>query len=81
MAGIKDMVVGKKYLAGDSYGYDKVECIAINPKETPEGCYGVKVHCLDSGKEELFYEMPAPNTSVFALFRRDIFLFRVEEFE
>lgn len=56
MAGIKDMVIGKKYLAGDSYGYDKVECIAINPKETPEGCYGVKVRYLDTGFEDLYYE-------------------------
>lgn len=65
MAGIKDMVVGKKYLVGDSYGYDRVECIAIIPKETPEGCYGVKIRYLESNTEDLFFENPDYGFSIY----------------
>lgn len=60
MSGIRSMEVGKKYLVGDSLGYDKVECIAINPeKEMSElgyGYFGVKVRYLESGIEDLFFE-------------------------
>lgn len=79
MAGIRSMTVGKTYFVGDSYGYDKIECIEINPKETPKGCFGVKVRCLSSNKEEIFFEFKPPNTTIFAFFERDIFCFRVVE--
>lgn len=61
MLGITGMVVGGKYLAGDSYGYDRVECLEINPKEMPNDCpgvYGVKVRYLDSGQTDIWWETP-----------------------
>lgn len=65
MAGLESMVLGKKYLVGDGLGYDKVECIAINPKETPAGCYGVKVRYLESNTEDLFFENPNYGFSIY----------------
>lgn len=56
MLGIQSMVVGGKYLAGDSYGYDRVECLEINPWETPGGCFGVKIRYLDSGETDFWFE-------------------------
>jgi hypothetical protein len=54
--GIRDMVVGGKYLAGDSIGYDVVECLEVNPKDTPIGFYGVKIKYLDSGAVDVWFE-------------------------
>jgi len=56
MLGISGMVVGGKYLAGDSYGYDRVECLEINPEGTPYGFYGVKIRYLDSGETDIWFE-------------------------
>lgn len=60
MSGIETMKVGKKYLVGDSLGYDKVECIAVNPPEEMKAydypSVGVKVRYLDSGIEDFFFE-------------------------
>ena len=37
---LKDMVVGRKYLIGDGYGYDKVECLEHNPSDADfPGCH------------------------------------------
>ena len=58
MLGIQSMVVGGKYLAGDSYGYDRVECLEINPQDMPNGYgyYGVKIRYLDSGETDIWFE-------------------------
>lgn len=44
--GIQGMVVGGKYLAGDGGGYDRVECLEINPRKTPSGCFGVNIRLI-----------------------------------
>ncbi len=65
MIGLKGMVVGGFYLAGDGLGYDKVQCLEINPKETPMGCYGVKIKYLDSGNEDIWCENPQYGFSIY----------------
>lgn len=52
---LRKMQVGKKYIVGDGYGYDKVECLAINLDEFP-GCYTVKIKYDDTGTEDYFFE-------------------------
>lgn len=55
---VNDMIVGKIYLVGDSYGYDIVECLEVNPADTPEGCYGARVRFIKEDREDLIYENP-----------------------
>jgi len=65
MIGLKGMVVGAKYLAGDGGGYDRVECLEINPKETPAGCFGVKVKYLDTNNIDFWFENPDYGFSIY----------------
>lgn len=54
-----EMKVGRKYLAGDNYGYDWVECLE-NPASEPEYSPGVnvKIKYIETGEEEIWYEHP-----------------------
>lgn len=63
--GIQGMVVGGKYLAGDGGGYDRVECLEINPRKTFSGCFGVKIRYLDSGETDLWFENPNYGFSIY----------------
>ncbi len=58
------MQVGKKYYVGDSLGYEKVECLEINPpnnmQDIPDA-YVVKVRYVDSGIEDIFFEIGETN--------------------
>ena len=56
---LKDMVVGRKYLIGDGYGYDKVECLEHNPSDADfPGCHVVKVKFLERSAliDDFFFE-------------------------
>jgi hypothetical protein len=53
MAGIKSMIVGKKYSLHDSYGVDEIECLAV--KITAE-YYAVKIRYLKDGYEDFYIE-------------------------
>jgi len=66
MLGIKGMVVGGRYLAGDSLGYDIVVCLETNViKDVPPGCYGVKVQYEEDGHTDVWFECPDSGFSIY----------------
>lgn len=57
--GLRSMRPGKRYLAGDSLGYDLVDCIDVMPQHEiapGEIVYAVKVRYTETGTEDLFFE-------------------------
>lgn len=61
---IKDMVVGNQYYCRDFTEYDLVECLEINPKETPPDCFGVKVKYVVSGETDIWFEANGAGYSI-----------------
>lgn len=58
---IGDMIPGRKYLVGNGYGYEVIECVgfSLTQEEWDNHCDGpgvyVKVRC-DDGREDIYFE-------------------------
>jgi len=71
MGGLRSMQSGKRYLVGDSLGYDLVDCVAVMPEylfddgDNEYPVYAVKVRYVETGSEDLFYEAQGYNSNLY----------------
>lgn len=61
---LSDMIVGKKYLVGDGYGYDEVTCLGVPTNDEIAKRFGagtmgsfMKVE-MEDGRKDIFMESP-----------------------
>lgn len=74
--GIQQMIVGGRYLAGDSYGYDIVDCLEVMPQYEVDDCvigYAVKIaYCkkqdgaiVRTGETDVWFECAGSGFSTY----------------